>query len=419
MIKKLDIFSNRIYFLYIVLFLFMLVRHMSVQIGVGDDIWFLEKSNMGILNYTVMRIETWTSRNLIEFFMLVLLNLNKWIWIIIDSMMFVLIYHSIIKISGLQKKCIGCIVIMCTIILFPFNWFGETGWYATTLNYVWPLGLGLYCISYLTDNLANKHSRMKQILVVFAVIYASNQEQMCALIFGYYLLFLLYKIYKHGEIDKTVYLIILITFIMLLYHLLCPGNAMRKIAETQAYYPQYESFSIIDKVTLGIVSTLSIVLLKPAYIVFIWNAVLLYIIFIHKKSKLQFGFVFIFSVINIIISFSDKLLTNNIIARIFNMLIPYTSPISYVNHFDKSIYIMLTYFAIMFFGSIYILYNNIGKKISFMIGIILISAFCSRVILGFSASIYASGLRTFINSYFLIFIAAFICINAKEFDMLL
>ena len=56
--------------------------------------------------------------------------------------------------------------------------FGVAGWYATTLNYVWPLALGLYGLSYIIQIISNeKISIAQQISYVVASLYAINQEQ--------------------------------------------------------------------------------------------------------------------------------------------------------------------------------------------------------------------------------------------------
>ena len=69
------------------------------------------------------------------------------------------------------------------------------GWYATTLNYVWPLALGLYGLSYIIQIISNeKISIAQQISYVVASLYAINQEQMCALFVGFYALFMIYSL---------------------------------------------------------------------------------------------------------------------------------------------------------------------------------------------------------------------------------
>ena len=47
--KVTECIKNHIWVIYLILFVFMVVRHASVKLGVADDIWFLEQSKMGLL----------------------------------------------------------------------------------------------------------------------------------------------------------------------------------------------------------------------------------------------------------------------------------------------------------------------------------------------------------------------------------
>ena len=239
--KIIEYIKNNVWIIYLILFIFMIIRHTSIKLGTADDVWFLEKSKMGLINYTQMRIRTWTSRNIIELVMLILLNVNKWVWILLDSSMFVLILYSLRRIICLNKGNDWFITffLMLIIILFPFQVFGDAGWYATTLNYVWPLALGLYGLSYIMQVLSNtKVSFIQKVSYLIASLYAINQEQMCALFVGFYMLFVVvYGLVKHRKITILAYIILVLSFIMLGYHALCPGNELRKVAEINAYYP--------------------------------------------------------------------------------------------------------------------------------------------------------------------------------------
>lgn len=414
--------QNKHIIVYIALFIFMIYRHMNIQLGSGDDAWFLEKSKMNLFDYTFWRIQTWTSRNIIEIIMLIMLNLSKWVWIIIDSLMFVLILHSIRNIICLTKNnnVILTVLIALTIVCFPFNLFAEAGWYATTLNYVWPLALGLYSLSYLMKVVNNeKITILKKILMLIGLIYAVNQEQMCAIIFGFYSLFIIYSLIKHYSIPKFVYVVVICTVVMLIYHAFCPGNAMRKIAEIAAYYPEFEYFSLIDKLTLGIVTTIAIGLINPFSIVFIWSLGLIYIIYSNSKSIIQYVLVILITITTFVISISDKLLQYDIMSKIYNIFSTYLQSIKFIDYKDINIYLMMIIFFTIIIISLYIIKSNVGFKLFILESIILAAAFCSRIILGFSASIFMSGSRTFINSYFLIFIAVFICFNSNKIKKIL
>ena len=45
--KVIEYIKNHIWVIYLILFVFMVVRHASVKLEVADDVWFLEQSKMG------------------------------------------------------------------------------------------------------------------------------------------------------------------------------------------------------------------------------------------------------------------------------------------------------------------------------------------------------------------------------------
>ena len=419
--KVTEYIKNHIWVIYLILFVFMVVRHASVKLGVADDVWFLEQSKMGLIKYTQMRIQTWTSRNIIELVMLVLLNINKWVWIILDSGMFVLILHSLRKIvcSTKENDWLITLFLMFIIMLFPFGTFGVAGWYATTLNYEWPLALGLYGLSYITQVLSNeKISIIQQISYVIASLYAINQEQMCALFVGFYTLFMIYSLVKHKKVPILAYIILVLSFIMLGYHALCPGNELRKVAEMNAYYPAFYGFKLMDKLLLGVLSTIAIGSLQPASIIFVWNVMLVYIIYKNTRNKGQYVMVLIMTCIVFIISISTRYCTHRGFNIIFSIFSGYTKPINKIL-LDRNAGMILIYFIGVLFISFYVIKTNLGNKMMGISLIIIGAAICSRIVLGFSPSVFVSGTRTFVNSYFLIVIATFLCVNSRKLESML
>ena len=106
-------------------------------------------------------------------------------------------------------------------------------------------------------------------------------------------------------------------------------------------------------------------------------------------------------------------------SKIYNIFSTYLQPVKFIDYKDINIYLMMLYFCTIIIISLYIIKSNLGFKLFVIESIILAAAFCSRIILGFSASIFMSGSRTFVNSYFLIFIAVFIFINANKIKRIL
>ena len=410
--KTLEYIKKHIFILYIILFIIMLIKHFNIQLGIGDDPWFLEQSKQGLLAYTQGRINVWTSRNIIEACMLILLNMNANVWIILDSLMFLLIYYSIRKIVGIKNSSndsILSILLLIVIVLFPFNMFGSAGWYATTLNYIWPLALGLYTLSFVKDMVNSiKPKPYEYLLVILSSLYATNQEQMCALIFGFSVLALGYCIYSKRSLSPLVILIFIISLGMLAYHGLCPGNAARKLVETAEYFPTYESFNLLDKLTLGILSTVSVGLVDPVYVVYIIVPVLLYVNYINHGSKKYNYILIIMTLIDLTISVCDKLKSLPVLENIYNLFYPYMYSLEKINYMDIKIFIIILLFVVNLIVVLYpiIKYLNITTKLESLI--ILFAGLCSRIILGFSASVFVSGNRTFLFFDILIIITAFI-----------
>lgn len=415
--RIIDYMKSNIWIIYVVIFIVMLYKHSVIQLGTNDDVWFLEQSKMGIEAFTKWRMNIWTSRNIIEATMLILLNLNKWVWIVLDSLMFVLIAHSLRKIVSPAKvdDIYMTLIIAFIVLLFPFSAFSEAGWYATTLNYVWPLAFGLYGLSYITRIITKENITIYQkILVALGSVYAINQEQMCALFVGFYGLFIIYCFVKHIHVPIFIYVIILLSLFMLGYHALCPGNANRKLVEIQQYYPEYSNFNTVEKLVLGILTTISIGMLQPLYIVFIWNIVLLFMLIKKNADKKDIFIILALTIVNLIISMSDRFHSLPILNQMWKVFAGYSATVQAIDFSQLSIYISIGYFIVFIFINLFIVRKYLGQKIFVIIGIVLTAAFCSRVLLGFSASVFISGRRTFINSYFLIIIASLSCLNYKR-----
>lgn len=150
----------------------------------------------------------------------------------------------------------------------------SAGWYATTLNYLWPLSLGLYSLIPIKNHLISKKDKLyKYILYFLSLIYACNQEQMCLIIFSIYLLFTIYFIYKKN-ISKFIILQLIISFISLIFILTCPGNNLRNISETQTWYPAFENFNLISKAFIGIITTTYLLFYKSNFIILLLSLII-------------------------------------------------------------------------------------------------------------------------------------------------
>lgn len=132
-----------------------------------------------------------------------------------------------------------------------------------------------------------KIKSLKKSFLIISLVISTNQEQMCALIFGFYFLSVCYHYYKYKRINVSLISVLLFSTIVLLFHATCPGNANRSVQEIATFYPSYENFTIIDKLVLGVLSTFSYILIYDEIIVLTFVVIMLFKAFQSKKYRLS------------------------------------------------------------------------------------------------------------------------------------
>lgn len=376
----------------IMIFIVWFIKHLFMDFGRNDDSWFLSYANGNIVDYLLWRYSYWTSRLVIEGIMLLLLRMNKFIWYFLDTLMYVWIYISIINIFEKDKSPITNIIVAFCIMIIPLEYVGEAGWYATSLNYIWPLAFGLYVLTFIKKFYNNgKLTRGEYITFFISLVFSSNQEQMCAILLGFYGLALIVDYLLNRKINLKLLLVLGLIGIMLLFHLTCPGCNMRTILETGTWYPAYVEFDFVDKLILGILSTTSMFLNMNSFILLLFFIILTLLALKSKKCNNYFKFysfflMFVFYVAREMIHRDNKI----------SIMIKRFMPSTDIVHYDKYTFIYLFIVLFIVLSIVVILYKALGLKKCLFVTIILSAAFLSRVILGFSPTVYASGYRTFL-----------------------
>lgn len=396
--------------LYLIIFILIVLIHLLLKTNTNDDIWFKNIINniTDLPNYLISRYNGWTSRLIIESFIIILLKLPKIIWCLLNCLMIMLLVYDI---NILFSKKSNKLLIFGLIFLYSYNDMSSAGWYATTLNYLWPLSLGLYSLIPIKNHLINKKDKWyKYILYTLSILYACNQEQMCLIMFIAYLVFNIYFIYKK-KINKFIIFQLLISFISLIFILTCPGNNLRNIAETDTWYPAFESFNIVSKSFLGIVTTTYYLFFKSNFIIFLLSILIPISIFKKYNNKLYR----VISLIPIIFYIIEIILKMNInipiIYNIFNCINVYIIPHNEIEltlaNYCALILCLIYYLSILF--SIIKSFKN--KEDKYLLIIIYIIGLITRFMMGFSSTIYASSMRTFIFLDFSLLIISYFFIQ--------
>ncbi|MCE7697909.1 MAG: DUF6056 family protein, partial [Methanobacterium paludis] len=230
------------YLPFVIFFAIIFIWHFTLP-RLGDDLMFGKVyHHYNIFNYLSLRYEIWSSRSLIEFFVVPLTGLPRIIWNFFDSIVFLLMAVLIPKIFLNMEKIdekksviynsLSCIMVLIYIFTTT-DALASAGYVATTLNYTWPLFFGLLHF-YLVKKYVfseNKSSAKQKIAIyatmIFALIFAINQEMMLVLVSVAYLLIVLYCLRNKVKIPNSVFFMVFIIFLEFLNVYLCPGNHLR------------------------------------------------------------------------------------------------------------------------------------------------------------------------------------------------
>ncbi len=395
---------------YLILFIVMFICHLFFKISWGDDIWFKNAINDGVINYIISRYNSWSSRILIELVMILLLQLPKFIWCALDSLIITLVAYSITKLFSIKNNWLAPILVL----IYPLYEMSSAGWYATTLNYLWPLAFGLISLFPIKNAINDKKEKNYMYLVyALTTLFSCNQEQMCAIIFCLYAIFIVY-LYKKNKLNKLILFIFALSFLSLIFILICPGNELRNISEVKSWYNNYKYFGMFSKIFLGIVTTFIYSVYNLNTVIFILSILLPIFIFKENKNKCV-------KLISLI-PFSIYCMIN-LFPNIFYSMFPkigelietsrtYASSPNEINLCGSSIFIFGI--SVLFFVSILVsVYNCFKNNKRYLMCLILLAGLASRFIMGFSPTVYASGMRTFLFLDFSVIILVANMLNKK------
>ena len=288
---------------------------------------------------------------------------------------------------------------------------------------MWPLLcmlIGFIPIRNYFDNKPNKW--YLSVLYILSIIFACNQEQSCAIIFGVYLLFFIYSILSK-KISKFSIGSLIISLLSLILILTCPGNSLRNISEVSINYPEYASFGFIQKIGLSFSTIMTEYMTNYNVLLFVLCVILSLIIFKKNKNKI----IKIISIIPALVIFISNY-CSRILDKISPKLLIFRNVFLEDNIrryvFEKPKLLLITGVSITFIIMIcYIIIKALQEKEKFTIKrfmekyyilLIFLIGLASRLIIGFSSSIFASGFRTNIFFDFSIIISTILFINKYE-----
>lgn len=411
---KLKELSKSKYFPFVVLFFVMLFLHAMMLPGIMDDSLFGTILNkFDLLNWLNTRYYTWSSRLIIETLLVCFLHVGFALWKIFSSLMFVLLAYSISKLFVKDNFVKNNWFIVLWIMVFPIDILGNAGWATTSFNYLWPLALGMFSLIPLKKIMDGENILIEEYIVyTLALIFAVNQEQMAIAILIIYLIFVIYSLLKKKRSIFPI-LMILITVISIIFITTCPGNHLRFAYDVPRIYTNFYMLTFVDKIVLGLSAAMSHILLKHNLLFLLVSGIMFMVVYktYHKKAYcviaslpfmisvllgLFFNILFIFSLSkgDVIDYYSRAFIID---AGNFYNLVAYVTIILYL--------IVIGTFLI----TLYLIFKNTYKSLLsitiFGIGL------STRMILGFSPTVFESSYRPDTFMVFAIILCGFMVLK--------
>ncbi|MFT9204125.1 MAG: hypothetical protein ABF536_01665 [Liquorilactobacillus mali] len=303
-------------------------------------------------------------------------------------------------------------IIVC-ILMYPFSILSSAGWVATIATYFWPFVFMSISIMSLVQVLNKKKLALTQkIMSIISIIYAANNEQITViLIFVYTIFFVVFLFEK--KLNKFFIIQYMLIIISLLFIITTPGNVARSHSELANWFPSFITLNSLSKFQLGYTSTMYKIIFNPNCLIIVFTMLVAIIVNTNSKSL----FVKIISVFPSVLCLVFGPL-QIVFTNLFPNLIYLNHPVSESNliyglitennYADKSIfleYLVLGIFLLTLFFGVYFSFNSKNERILSLS--LLVGGLLSRISIGFSPTIWASGDRTFSPLYGCIFL---ICI---------
>ncbi len=427
MLNKCKKMLNRLYqwdsFPFVILVSGMILLHLTITYGTVDDSWCLDNLvldkngwsissflGMDLRSYFVYRYQTWSSRLVIEYVALMIIS-HRILWTIVNIAMVLLIARCIslfFPSENIRKKNW---MITCLMFIFPFQITGDTGWVATSMNYLWVLALGLYAM--MSVYKAFQGIRMKwyeYLLCTIALFYAVNAEQMCAVLLAVFLISTIYLL-KTKKINIYIMFQTLICAGGMVLILICPGNALRAASEIPKWFPDYTQLSFMQKTELGYSSSLYEFIMQPNLIFTIFSFLLLISIFLKQKNKILRTIAAIPFATSLIFGLFGSYASTVFpwIAAVKNAMTIYGTGATFASVQSLFPDVLLAMICLSVLFSIYHAFDN--KDTGLLAILIVLLGFATRIMMGFSPTIWASGERTFTIMFFSFIICSVMLYN--------
>ncbi|MCL1801404.1 MAG: hypothetical protein FWG25_08610, partial [Promicromonosporaceae bacterium] len=251
---------------------------------VGDDHWFRDVVEINfagnVFAYLAHRYESWTSRIFIELVMVTVIQHIR-IWRIISALAMSLVIIIPTRLVSAQVATRVRLLPVSAILVaaIPMTVILETGYVATTLNYLWPLAAGLIAATpgvYLVQGRPVR--RWWYPIAILCGLFAGSSEMVAVLLLVLYgATAVIAWPRRKCFVPNLAFAVGFLALVM--FALLSPGNSARTAIETEVWWPEHAYLSFPRLIEIGFSATLRAIFLQGFTLPLIYFVVLAVILF--------------------------------------------------------------------------------------------------------------------------------------------
>ncbi len=388
---------NRVFFCY---YIIMLAIHLLLPLEWADDKIFLER----VVQTTLQQFINGSARPITDSLTYIFASFPL-MWRILNPMVLTLsakLLSEFLPSNNVNKNKLN--IFICIAVIYPSLVTVDAGFIATTVNYLWPFTAGLITLIPLKKLSENKIIFFYDYLYsIPATLCAVNMQQTAACLTAVFFSSIIYSGIKKKLSFYPLFQFFLsfVSSVFILY-INTVGSNNRMMREASRYFPSFSELNLFQKAELGFSSTFYCMTMETRFAFFAFALFTLYIAVKVLKSKTKIfnkiisSFPFCFTILIGCFSVTPIEQTN-----LFSVIT------GGMKHFrmNQAIYSFNLIPDLIFISIIACIivsmYITLYKK-EFIIGLFILAiGICSRIIMGFSPTVWASGYRTF----FILFIS--------------
>lgn len=216
-----------------------------MDVGYGMDRWF-----------------NWSSRLLIESSVNIF-SKHLILWKIVTIILGALLLWSLGRVLRI-KRIYQAVLLFCMILLINTHLLATAGIFAASINYLWPAASFAFVVAIILVPFQNRTvNRISRVVVWPFYFYAMCSEQLAILGVLFTCSYIVFILYKRQRVPSTLWILLCVSIIGVFNILISPGNESRKILEIATWWPGFDTLSLLYKIAIGSIVTLTRLFIAP------------------------------------------------------------------------------------------------------------------------------------------------------------